>query len=987
MGRQWMFVAAALGLAALKAAEFPTPYNTEKETIPFLKPDDALALVKAPDGFKVTMFAAEPMVQQPIDIKTDARGRIWVCENYTYSERAKNFDTALRDRISILEDSDGDGKADKRTVFWDEGVRVTSVLPGFGGAFVLAPPQLLFVPDRDGNDAPDSAPVVLLDGFDAFAVRHNIANGLKLGPDGWIYGRHGILATSKVGAPGTPEDQRAIFNAAIWRFHPGKKKFEVVCQGTTNPWGNDWDENGQHFFINTVIGHLWHVIPGAYYKKMYGEHPNPYLYELIDQTADHVHWDTRETWSDIRELGVTATTSERGGGHAHSGFMFYLGDNWPAKFRNTALTVNYHGKRLNNDRIERAGATYTAKHLPDPISFGDPWFRGVELTSGPDGGVYVADWSDIGECHDETGIHRTSGRIYKIVSGDPKPWSGDLRSLSNEALVEMQFSKNEWFVRQARQVLQERSPIISLQTVGQIPLPLRSMWASYAVGSFDENLGSILLGFGDEQIRSWAVQLLVDQQPPSSKVAAQFAARARSETSGLVLSFLASAMRKATTEQKFEIARGLVSHREFADDRVFPLMVWYGIQPEVPNNTTAAIGLAERSEIPKIRRFITRRIFEELAPNPAAADELTKLLLKERSAEFQMDVLSGMEEALKSVNKAIPPSSWQNVAGALEKSGDAQVRGITQQLQALFGDGRALENLRAVVADLNADLPQRRRALTTLLQVRAPNLIPLLGNLLMEINLAPDAIRGLASVGDAYTPELLLKRYAELPANAKTEAVNTLISRPAFAGALLDAVQRGLVKRQEINATQLRQLRAHNDAELKRKVGSIWPQLDESPSGKKKLFEKYKALLTPERVKAADAGAGRAVFQQACAACHTLYGEGAKIGPDLTGSDRANLDYLLDNIIDPSGVVPDSYRVTMLTLKDDRSLTGIVLNETERALTFQTVSEKLALQKSEIEQRQPSQLSMMPEGLLEALSEDQVLQLFAYLMSQAPPKN
>jgi putative membrane-bound dehydrogenase-like protein len=1012
-------------LVPSQAADFPIPYNTETGTIPFLKPADALATLKMPEGFHATTFAAEPDVQQPINITTDARGRLWVCENYTYAERARGFDTNLHDRILIFEDTDHDGRADKRTIFWDQAIELTSALPGFGGVFALCPPKLLFIPDRDGNDIPDSEPEVLLDGFNSDAVRHNIANGLKLGPDGWIYGRHGILATSHVGKPGAPAAERTDLNAGIWRFHPVTHKFEVVCQGTTNPWGHDWDENGQLFFINTVIGHLWHVIPGAYYKRMYGEHPNPYLYELIDQTADHVHWDTAEKWSDIRDLGVTATTDARGGGHAHSGMIIYNGDNWPPQYRNTILTVNYHGKRLNNDKIVRSGATYTATHLPDVVQWGDPWFRGVELTTGPDGSVYVADWSDIGECHDDTGVHRTSGRIYKIVYGNPKPWAGDIAKESDNELVRLQFHTNDWFVRQARQALQERAASAKdmlkihrqltsligtnwssgMNARGTDPNPknkLRALWALFVTGGFEEQSLEILVGSPDEFLRTAFVQLASDQSAVSfliaqnlsvwaSKNTNTFGGKPRAENSGLVLTFIASAMRKAAPTDRWKLAEALVTHDELANDRVFPLMVWYGIQPDVPNNIPAAVGLAESSQLPKIRRFITRRIFEDLVPNAKAADQITALLTTNRPTEFQLDILTGIEEALRGVNKAIPPASWEAAATLLSKSTDPRIADLLAQLQALFGNGQALDKLRALFADTKADLPQRRRALTTLLQVRAKNLVPLLSNALTEINIAPDAIRGLATLNDADTSDLLLARYNALPSSAaKTEAITALAGRPENAVELLDAIQRGQIKRQEIDATQLRQIRAYKNAAITQKIRAIWPQLDDTPNGKKQLFEKYKTLLqgrtgaspvSPGELHP-NANAGHQLFLQTCATCHTLYGEGAKIGPDLTGSDRRNLDYLLDNILDPSGVVPETYRVSNLTLKDGRSLTGIVLTQTDRALTLQTTTEKLTLQKSDIEEIQKSQLSMMPDGLLQSLTDQQVADLFAYLMSQ-----
>ena len=403
-------------------ADGPNPVvpDTEKAPIPFMTPAESLKALKLPDGFTATMFAHEPDVRNPIGIATDERGRLWVAENYSYAEASLGWDDKLKDRIIILEDTDNDGKADKRTVFWDQGRRLTSVEIGYGGVWVLDAPKLLFIPDKNRDDVPDGEPIVMLDGWNDAAIRHNIVNGLRWGPDGWLYGRHGILQTSQVGRPGATADQRTPMNVGIWRFHPTRHTFEVVCNGTTNPWGMDWDENGELFFINTVIGHLWHAIPGAYLQRMYGEHLNPNVYQSIQQTADHFHWDTAEQWHDIRKIGVSPTTDKAGGGHAHSGMVIIKSKRWPKEYQGSVLTVNLHGHRINRDTIVREGATFVGKHAPDFASTGDPYFRGVELLEGYDGDLFIADWSDVGECHENDGVHRSSGRIIRIQPKGPK---------------------------------------------------------------------------------------------------------------------------------------------------------------------------------------------------------------------------------------------------------------------------------------------------------------------------------------------------------------------------------------------------------------------------------------------------------------------------------------------------------------------------------------------------------------------------------------
>lgn len=603
----------------------PAPFNTQEITIPFLKPAEALKAIAVPKGFLVQLAAAEPMVQQPIDMAWDTRGRLWVAECYTYAERETNFEKKLKDRIIILEDTDHDGVFDKRKIFWDGASQLTSIELGFGGVWAACAPNILFLADRNGDDQPDGEPEVILDGFDTDKVRHNIVNGLRWGPDGWLYGRHGILGPgSKVGRPGTPEAKRTHIQCGIWRYHPTRKSFEVVCHGTTNPWGHDWDEHGQLFFINTVIGHLWHAVPGARYQRMYGNHFDKHLYELIQQTADHYHFDVgKEKWSDLKKTGMTSGTDAAGGGHAHTGMMIYLGDNWPAEYRGNVFTLNLHGLRMNQESLHRQGAGYVGKHAADFMSTSDKWFRGIELSYAPDGSVYVLDWSDIGECHDNDGIHRTSGRIYRISYGKTEAAKVDLTKWSNEDLAESVGSPNEWYSRQARQLIQQRAAagqnltkaalklMNTYRLTSSTPTALRAMWTLNAIGSADEDW--LLEQSNDERehIRTWAIKLLCDQEALSEKTQKRFIEMGGQDKAGLVQLQLASALQQLPLEDRWPLANALVSQDTFAKDPVFPLLVWYGINPAVTENRNAALKLVAQCKIPKVRQFIARRLAGE----------------------------------------------------------------------------------------------------------------------------------------------------------------------------------------------------------------------------------------------------------------------------------------------------------------------------------------------------------------------------------------
>ncbi|MCA9205138.1 MAG: dehydrogenase, partial [Planctomycetales bacterium] len=251
------------------AEEFPAIYNSEadREAQP-MPAEEAAGRMQVPPGFHVGTFASEPDVQNPIAMTWDARGRLWIAENYTYAERSQRFDLTLRDRVIILADNDGDGTSDRRTVFTDQVQMLTGLEVGRGGVWLMCPPQLLFIPDADHDDVPDGPAQVVLDGFEVAKDNyHNFANGLRWGPDGWLYGRCGGSCPGRVGRPGTPDEHRVALEGGIWRVHPVTSHFEVLTHGTTNPWGHDWNQWGECFFINTVNGHLWHLIPGAHLDR------------------------------------------------------------------------------------------------------------------------------------------------------------------------------------------------------------------------------------------------------------------------------------------------------------------------------------------------------------------------------------------------------------------------------------------------------------------------------------------------------------------------------------------------------------------------------------------------------------------------------------------------------------------------------------------------------------------------------------------------
>lgn len=964
--------------------------------------------VTLPPGFKASLFAGEPDVRQPVAMTFDDRGRLWVAECYTYSDLKTNYDMHLRDRIVIFEDSKGTGHFDKRTVFWDQGKRLTSIALGFGGVFATCAPNLIFIPDRNGDDVPDGPPEVLLDGWDTDVVRHNIVNGLKWGPDGWLYGRHGILATSSVGKPGAAESDRVKMNCGIWRYHPTRKLFEVVCQGTTNPWGHDWDQFGNLIFINTVIGHLWQGIPGAYYERMFGEHLAPHRYGLIEQAADHYHWDTGKSWTASRNAAAGADAL--GGGHAHSGLMIYLGDNWPEECRGRMFTLNFHGRRMNEDRLEQSGSGLVGRHEPDFIQFGDPWFRGVDLDYGPDGGVYVLDWSDTGECHGHDGVNRESGRIYKLtyegpsktrVKSEPAPASlltNSLARFSDAELVKLQFHPNEWYARHARRILQERAESGAEQIATtsallrefdantNITTKLRLLFCLHGVKGDSQSWLTSQLNNAEFHLRAWAIRFLGESGGSWEQLVPLFTKQAVEDPSPAVRLELASALQRIPTELREPLAAALVRHGEDVQDHNLPLMLWYGIEPIASAYPTNAVRLAQQSRIPLVREYIARRLGDQMGTQLSPVENLLGTFLNSPVAA-RLDIFRGLATAVQGWHRAPRPENWDAVQASVAAGKDPELQRLAHELGVKFGDARALQDLQQTAFDGSASTDSRRSAVEQLIAAKPTDLEKILEKLLEDAVTSGIAARGLLEQTEGSdAAALVLQHWTSVSQPDQQAVVGAMTSRPNSAAALLDAVASGKLPRSAITAYNARQITNLKSESLNARLAQVWGKVQTSDAEKRQLMDRYRQLLNPDRLKSADPAAGRMVFSQTCAVCHKLYGQGAAIGPDLTGSGRANLEYLLENIVDPSAIVPEDYRVTELELKDDRSITGLVVGKNEHTITVQTPTEKLTLERTEIEKMRQTSRSLMPEGLLQGLKENQVCNLIKYLMtpSQVP---
>ena len=977
------------------AEKFPELPNTESTTDgdpP--SAEESAKYFSLPKGTKVKVWASEPMVQNPIAMAWDKTGRMWVAENYTYGSRKIRFDLSLRDRVIVLSDTDGDGQADTRKVFTDEVQMLTSVEVGHGGVWLMCPPKLLFIPDRDGDLVPDGEPEVMLDGFDvARGNYHNFANGLRWGPDGWLYGRCGHSCPGRIGVPGTPEELRYPIDGGIWRYHPKRKVVEVLAHGTVNPWGHDWDEHGELFFINTVIGHMWHMIPGVHYRESgSGASQNSLIYERMPQHADHFHYDTNLHWAKSRY----GAADDFGGGHAHVGMAIYQADHFPVEWRNRLLTWNQHGRRLNRERLKREGSGYVGKHETDVFENSNEWFRGMEVSVGPDGAIYGLDWSDTGECHDHTGVHRTSGRIYKFFH-QQNPVV-DLSILENgfddlEAVIR---HPNVWYFRQFLQNLSVNSlterekysiiRICELNFVGRQPTPirLRAMWGLHALNKL---ISESYLNHPNEHIRAWLIRLMMDDQPidtlfgpretalpnTSPEFVQKLVQQALTDTSGLVRLSLASALQRLPVESRGELAKALAFRSEDKNDHNIPLLVWAGIIPLVELDPEKLLEVARSTEWSNLRTWIARAITERSKENPVAFAALLELVGDQ--TEQADSLLVGIERAVLGMKGFLKPAKWDLVRSKLG------MNPVVLKLSVIFGDPQATEEMEKLVINAKVDSNVRSQALGILIDSDSPNLQSLCEELLKDPKMKVLAVRGLAKYENVGIGEKIINRLDEFSKGEQSEVVEILCGRVSWAELLLQEIKVGEISKSVITPYHATQIQVLKSDDLNSKLEEAWGTVRTSSKELEKRKEELRLELTSLDQGEANLVNGGILYDQQCTSCHMLYGKGGKLGPDLTGSGRTNLDYLLENIVDPSSAVSADYRLNVIHLKDGRVLSGMIVSQDRNSLTVRMPGTEIVVSKVTIKNRQTLSDSIMPTGLLDNLRVEDRRDLIAYLMN------
>lgn len=937
-----------------------------------------VAGMKLQDGFQVELIAAEPDVRQPIAFCFDERGRMWVAEAFSYPNRQPEGQG--KDRISIFEDTDGDGSFETKKIFCEGFNLVSGLEVGFGGVWVGAAPHLIFIP-KDADDKPGK-PQTLLDGW-GYQDTHETLNSFTWGPDGWLYGNQGVFTQSLIGKPGTPDDQRTTMNAGVWRYHPVRHVFEIFSHGGSNQWGLDYNSNG-HFFMTHCRsfwgkggtthairnGHFWNQANSKYAPFISATAPDfaPNLQNYLPASA---RYDSGE--GGAGKPGTTAVY----GGHSHVGTLIYNGDNWPAIYRDHLFTHNLHGHQINQQHMVRTGSGYETFHAGYDLLYSPaPDYIPVDLQTGPDGAVYVIDWTDTQHCHnpEDEKWDRTNGRIYRISWKETyKPVKVDLGKMSDDQLLKWQTSTSDWHARTARKLIQERpAPFDAVangvtmisQRDNKPELTLKLMWLLHAAKALDQRQLIPLIGHENDIVRSWAIQLATEETGKPKLTSAALLKLAQADPSPTVHLALASALPNLDTKTVLDVASALAMHAEDKDDRFLPKMIWFGLARVIAEDWPRGLALAVKTPLPSLADSI--RWFA--ATTPAGREALVPTIQTERDLKI-------LAFGMKDEAKAAMPKAWPQL--------QAKFPGTTaDQLSALFGDKTVFAKMRGILADASQPLSQRRSAFDLLKRVNDTEATPIFAKLLGHPDFTSAVIPLLSRSSDPATATALMTCFTKLNDTDRSAALGTLTSRAELALPLLAAVKAGTFEKKHLSSLQIRQMRNLNNAEINTLLDATWGKVNDSSEAAKASIAKLKKAYQSAPLWAFNAKSGEETFKQACAICHAMGGVGGKLGPDLAGSWRNGLDYFLENIVDPNAVVGDNFQLHVLTKKEGTVISGVIEQETDTAITARTVTDSVIISKADLKSRQKLPVSLMPPGLLEAMPERKALELLKYLLSK-----
>ena len=979
------YMEAFKGLGALTDSTQPT--QPQKTLSHFLYPDD----------LSLDLVLSEPEIVQPVELSFDHRGRLWVVQyhQYPYPQGLKvtSVDNFLRvhfdkipvappgglkgaDKISIFEDTNGDGTYDKSTDAI-KGLNIaTSVLTGRGKIWVLNPPYLLSYDDPEGDGIPNGEPAVHLSGF-GLEDTHAVANSLRWGPDGWLYGAQGSTTTANISS--AVSKNVAFSGQVIWRYNTDTKVFEVFAEGGGNTFNVEFDSKGRLYSGNNNADRGPYYKQGGYYPRSLGKHgpyTNPYTFGNLDNM-------------ELEGEKVRFTHS----------LIRYEGGKLPLAYEGKMIAINPLLNYVQLGRFEPKGSTFRNVDERRILETDDHWFRPVNIKAGPDGAVYIADWYDSRLSHVDPRDtwHKSSGRIYRLrAKGSKTAYANfDLSKFTNAQLIKLLENNNKWFRQQA--MLQfanrrDKSIVPKLAYIlksGKPDLALEALWAIHVSAGLSDEIAGIALDHQDQYVREWAVRLLGDRKKVSPVLSGRLILLAAKETSLAVRSQLASTAKRLGGPGSIAIIQNLIRNHDDSNDPDIPLLIWWAMEAKTGTDRDALISIfADKGIWQKrlvqdvlLKRLMQRYIMSAGDADYKAASRLISLAPSKTDAKILM---SGLREGLRGrdaislpaeLNKAIQP--YQS-----ELFGAPLAFAIRQ------GNADAVKKALAVIADEKADFDHRLSYILIFGQTNQPESVPVLLKVI-ESSKSSGAMKeaALQALQPYDVDEIglrLVKAYPQFRGDAgvRNAALDLFASRTSWANDLFTAIsETKRISKDDVPDQVARRLKQLNDPKISASADKYWPDVKLATSSEKnEAIAKYSKLI---KSGSGDFKKGRILYLANCGYCHRLFNEGGSIGPDLTGYERSNVNYFLLNVIDPNADIREGYGLHRITTKDGRTIEGKIAASNGDTHTIQTQAGKeIILSVDRIREMKALPVSIMPERILDRLNDQEIRDIFAYIMKK-----
>ncbi len=889
-------------------------------------PEESLRHFTVADGLKMEVVASEPVIRQPLNLHFDERGRLWVVQYIQYpfpaGLKVVKYDKYLRavfdkvpqpppnhvrgaDKVTILEDKDGDGRFESHKDFVTGLNIASSVAVGRGGVFVLNPPYLLFYADRNKDDVPDGKPEVCLSGF-GLEDTHAVANSLRWGPDGWLYGVQGSTTTGHV---------RGIefLGQAIWRYQPETKAFELFAEGGGNPWTLDFDSKGR-IFVGTNNGATrgLHFVQGGYYVKNWPKHgplTNPYAFGFFPHMA-HSGYQPR--------FSQTLVIYEGGALPGYEGQMI----------AGMALT-----NRMQASRVLQDTSSFRTEDSEAIVLSNSRWFRPVDTRVGPDGAVYIADWFDIRLSHlsPRDNWDKSNGRIYRLKAKDAKPIQPfDLSKLSSKQLIETLSHPNEWFREQAKRLLADRRdssvvPVLKdLVQSSQGQLALEALWSVYLSGGWDEAFALQQLKHPDEYVRCWTVRLLGDSKKVGPAIQARLVELARTETSVEVRSQLASSCKRLPARDALPVVRELLCRSEDVSDLHVPLLLWWALESKVANDLPLVLQLLKDPaiwEAPLFKKHIAARLGQRfttergdrLSYTPqedgysgwltnyvpgrcrASLNVCDQLLNLAPTMEARDQLMRGMEEGLRGNSVDLDPGPLQKRISQL--AFDQPTNAARMSLALRLKIGSATPAALRMLGDAALPVADRTTLAAALADLQVNAAVPVFLDLLEKDpseGLRAELLGGLRHFSNPEIATRIISSFARMPRHLQLTAQGILASRSDWASVLLDAVDSGQILPSQISEGTLAAIRKHGNPRQAELIAKHWRNSEQ----KKALGGELQTIVQ----------LGEQSYRSRCSYCHLASGEGMKKSlvnsKWVQGTDRGLIRILLQGKQGESEVMP-----------------------------------------------------------------------------------